>query len=111
MALRLMHLCQDQLYRYQWLLTQVVSDRTMSQETQRLVLEKVIIMVILSREKTNIVYFAQSIDPDRPKHAAQANPIRQVSSPVDFLFHKSSFYTSIHLRRNVSARISLRRLI
>ena len=51
-----------------------------------------------------------SIDPDQPKHAEQANPDRHFSHPVDFLFQESLLYTSIHLRRNVSARISLRRL-
>ena len=33
------------------------------------------------------------------------------SPPVDFLFQESLLYTFIHLRRNVSARISVRRLI
>ena len=51
---------------------------------------------------------AYSIDPDQPKHATQAYPDRHVSPPVDFLFQKSLLYTSIPLRRNVSARISLR---
>ena len=57
---------------------------------------------------------ALSIDPDLPKHAAQAYPDRHCSPPVDFLFQESLLYTSITLSRNVSARISLpgfRRLI
>ena len=59
-----------------------------------------------SREKTNIVDSAESIDPDQQKHAAQANPDSHFSPPDDFLFQESLLYTSIHLRRNVSARIS-----
>ena len=54
--------------------------------------------------------FTSSIDQDQPKHAAQANPDSHFSPPVDFLFQESLLYTSIPLRRNVSARISLRRL-
>ena len=52
--------------------------------------------------------------PNQSKHAAQADPGRQVSPPVDFLFLESLLYTSIPLRGDVSARISLhglRRLI
>ena len=60
-----------------------------------------------SRWKTNIV---DSIDPDQPKHAAQAYPYGHFSLPVDFLFQESLLYTSIPRRRNVSARISLRGL-
>ena len=41
-----------------------------------------------SREETNIV------DPDQPKHAAQANPDRNVSPPADFLFQESLLITS-----------------
>ena len=55
-----------------------------------------------------------SIYPDQHKHAAQANPDRNFSPPVDFLFQESLLYTSIPMRRNASARISLnglRRLI
>ena len=37
-------------------------------------------------------------------------PLILVSPPVDFLFQESLLYTSIPLRRNVSARISLRGL-
>ena len=33
------------------------------------------------REKTNIMHSALSIDPDQPKHAAQANPDRHFSPP------------------------------
>ena len=40
-------------------------------------------------------------------HAAQFNPDRHFSPPVDFLFQESLFYTSFNLRRNVSVRISL----
>ena len=47
-----------------------------------------------SREKTNIVDFAQSNDPEQPKHAAHAYPDRHFSPPVDFLFHYSLLYTS-----------------
>ena len=36
--------------------------------------------------------------------------IRQISPPVDFPFQESLLYTSIPLRRNVSAQISLRGL-
>ena len=54
---------------------------------------------------------ALSIDPDQPKHAEQANPDGQFSPPVDFLFQESLLYISTSLKRNVSARISLRRLI
>ena len=50
-----------------------------------------------SYEKTNI-----------NDSATQAYPDRHVSAPVDFLFQDSLLYTSIPLRRNVSARISLR---
>ena len=38
-------------------------------------------------------------------------PDKLFSPPVDFLFQESLLYTSIPLRRNVSARISLRWLI
>ena len=48
--------------------------------------------------------------PDQPKHVAQANPDIHVSPRVDFLSQESLLYTSIALRRNVSARISVRRL-
>ena len=41
-------------------------------------------------------------------HAAQAYPDKHFSPPVDFLFQESLLYTSVPLRRNVSARISLR---
>ena len=58
-------------------------------------------------EKTNIMDSALSIDTDQPKQAAQANPDRDFSPPVDFLFQESLLYTSIPLRRNVSARISM----
>ena len=61
-------------------------------------------------EKTNIVDSALSIVSDQLKHAAQANPDRHFSPPVDFLFQESLLYTSIPLRRYVSARISLRGL-
>ena len=52
-------------------------------------------------------------DPDQPKDAAQANPGRHVFPPVEFLFQESIFYTSIYPpeTRNVSARMSLHRLI
>ena len=66
------------------------------------------------RGKTNIVVTELSIDPDQPKHAAQANSSRHFSPPVNFLFHESLLNTSIPLRREVSARIilsGLRRLI
>ena len=63
-----------------------------------------------SHEKTNIVDSAYSIDPDQPKHAAQANPDIHCSPPVDFLFQESLLYTSIPRRRNVSTRITLRGL-
>ena len=43
----------------------------------------------------------------RPKHAAQAYPDRHFSPAVDFLFQESLLYTSITLRWNVSALISL----
>ena len=42
--------------------------------------------------------------------AARDNPDRHFSPPVDFLFQESLVYTSIFMRRNVSARISLRGL-
>ena len=48
--------------------------------------------------------------PDHPKHAAQAYPDIHFSPPVDLLFLESLLYTSIPLRRNMSARISLRGL-
>ena len=60
------------------------------------------------------LWAAKNFDLDLPKHAALANPDRHISPPVDFLFQESLLYTSIPLRRNVSARISmcgLRRLI
>ena len=63
-----------------------------------------------SREKTNIVDSALSIDPDQPKHAAQDNPDRHFLPPVDCLFQESLLYTFIPRRSNVSARISLRGL-
>ena len=50
------------------------------------------------------------IDPDQLKHAAQVNPDWHFSPPVDFLLQESFLYTCIPLRRNVSARISLRGL-
>ena len=53
---------------------------------------------------------AYSIDPDQPKHVAQANPDRYFSPSMDFLFQESLLYTSILLRRNVSARICMRGL-
>ena len=40
----------------------------------------------------------------------RVNPDRHFLPPVDFLFQESLLYTSISLRRNVSARISLRGL-
>ena len=46
-----------------------------------------------SREKTSIVDSAKSIDPDQPKHAAQAYPERHFSPPVDFLFLESLLHT------------------
>ena len=49
-------------------------------------------------------------DPDQPKHASQAYHDRHSSPPVAFLFQESLLYTSILLRRNVLARISLRGL-
>ena len=63
-------------------------------------------------EKTNIVDSALSIDPDQPKHAVQSNPGRHFLPFCWFLFQESLLYTctSIPLRRNVSARISLREL-
>ena len=67
-----------------------------------------------SKTKTNIVDSAYSIDSYQPKYSAQANPGRHFSPPVDFLFHDSLLYPSIHLRRNVSTWNSLhglRRLI
>ena len=48
--------------------------------------------------------------PEQPKHAEQVYPNRLFSPPVDFLFQESLRNTSILLRRNVSARISLREL-
>ena len=39
-----------------------------------------------SREKTNIVDIASSIDPDQNLHAVQTNPNRHASHPVDFLY-------------------------
>ena len=53
---------------------------------------------------------AKSIDPDQRRHAAQANPDILFSPSVDVLFQESLLYTSIALRRNVSARISLHEL-
>ena len=50
-----------------------------------------------SREKTNIVNSAYSIDSDQPRHAAQAYMDRHFSPPVDYLFHESLLYTSIAL--------------
>ena len=58
--------------------------------------------------RINFMASALSIEPDQ--HAAQANPDRHFSSPGGFMFQESLLYTSIPLRRNVSARISLRRL-
>ena len=58
--------------------------------------------------------YTLSIDSDQPKYAAQANPDRHFSTSVDFLFQESLLFTSIPMRRNVSAWISmlgLRRLI
>ena len=63
-----------------------------------------------STKENDIVDSAWSIDPDQPKHAAQANPDRHFSPPVDFLFQESLLYTSIPLIQNVSARINLCRL-
>ena len=70
--------------------------------------------MIALRRFTNIQHCGICVKyrpPDQPKHVPQANPDRYVSPPMDFLFQKSLLYTSIPLRRNVSARISLRRLI
>ena len=50
------------------------------------------------------------LDTDQTKHAAQDNPNRHFSPPVTFLFQESILYTSIPLKRNVSARITLRGL-
>ena len=52
----------------------------------------------------------QSIDPDQPKHAAQAYSDIYFSPPVDFLFQESLLFISIPLRWNISTRISLRGL-
>ena len=49
-----------------------------------------------------------SVDPNPPKHAEETNPDRLFSPSVDILFQESLLYTSISLRRNVLARISLR---
>ena len=69
------------------------------------------IYIYMSRPaRTNIMASAYCIDPDQPKHAAQAFPDRHFSAAVDFLFQESLIYTSIPLKRNVSARISLRGL-
>ena len=56
-----------------------------------------------SREKTNIVASELSIDPDQPKDAARAYTDIHFSPPLDFLLQESFVYTSIHLRRNMSA--------
>ena len=40
---------------------------------------------------------------NQPKHAAQANPDRHLSPPLGFLFQESLIYTSIPLRRNMTA--------
>ena len=61
----------------------------------------------MSREKTNSVDSANSIDTDQPKHAAQANPDRHCSPPVDFLFQES-LYTSMPLWRHVIVGIRMR---
>ena len=52
-----------------------------------------------TREKTNTMDSALSIDPDQPKHVTQANPDRHCSPPVDFLFQEALLYTSISLGR------------
>ena len=48
-----------------------------------------------SHEKTNSVDYVYSIDPDQPRHAAQANLYRHFSPPVDFLFQESLLCTPI----------------
>ena len=48
--------------------------------------------------------------PDPPAQSAHAYPNSQVSPTVYFLFQESLLYTSIPLRRDVSARISQRGL-
>ena len=60
--------------------------------------------------KTNSVDSALNIEPDQPRHAAQAIPDRHFSPYVEFLFQESLLYTYILLRRNMSARLSLRGL-
>ena len=58
-------------------------------------LENLLVSFDLSREKTRIVVSALSINPDQPKHAAQAYPDKHFSPHVDLLFQESLLYTSI----------------
>ena len=71
-----------------------------------------VLVMNLSRpcEKSNIIDSAESIDTDHPKPAAEDNPDRLFSPPVEFLLQESLLYTSISMIRNVSAQISLRGL-
>ena len=66
-------------------------------------------IIYMSRPTRKQTLLTLCIDLDQHKHAAQANPDRHFSSPVDFLFQESLLYTSIPLSRNVSVCISLRR--
>ena len=61
----------------------------------------------LSRS-AELMYVLLCIDPDQLKHAAEAYPDEHISPPIEFPFQESLLCAYIPLRRNVSARISLR---
>ena len=66
----------------------------------------------MSRTTRNATFWTlRKVGTDPPKRAVHANPDRHCLPPVDFLFQESLLYTSIPLRRNVSAPISLRGLL
>ena len=56
---------------------------------------------------SDVSLMINTINLDQPKHAALTYPDRQFQLPLDFLFQESLLYTSIPLRRDVSAQISL----
>ena len=46
--------------------------------------------------KLTVLTLRTCIDPDQPKHAAQANTDRHFSPPMDFQFQESLLYTYIY---------------
>ena len=56
--------------------------------TRALHIKNIYMCDYMSREKTNILVSASSIEPDQLKHSAQANLDRHFSPHVDFQFYE-----------------------